>query len=434
MEEWPARRWLALDGAHLDAWTWYCDEVAPRGGWSAALRLADVSTLLVVLASTHRDGFVRERAARMLGERPGPLASAALAVRAVDHVPHVREVARQALGVRQDAGDASIVVPILLAARQREAAAGAFDAYVDGLSVEALRSLAASPDNETRRFAVEQAPFTVSELVGVAGSDRDLRARLAAARRALAQDEAVAGDLLAVRPATVRALAVSVAADDLVRPRLEQLLLDRSAHLRRTAQTRAATLGVDAAAVYRSRLPMRAAVLGLGETGSEGDVDRVAALLDAQQPAPARRAAVRALGRLAPRDLLLSLLPPLLESDQPSVAREVGRQLRRIGFTLAGEPLARALGSPHVWIREAALGIALGRHGWDTPVAALSLYDDEEASLREYARSALGDWLARKAPSAGAPSKEQAERLRSSLDRLALAPDLERLVRFHAGV
>ena len=434
MEAWPARRWLALDAARLDAWTWYADAIAPRGGWSVAFGRAHVPTLLVVLASTHRDGFLRERAAAMLGERADPLASAGVAVRAVDHVPQVREVARRALEARRDARDATVIVPILLAAKEREAAAGAFDAYVDGLSEEVLRSLAVSADRETRRFAVERAPFTPPELVEIASSDRDVRVRLAAARKALAQDEAVANDLLGARPATVRARAVSVAADELVRPSLDELLLDRSAHLRRAAQSRAARLGVDTAAVYRSRLPRRTAVAGLGETGSEGDVDRVVALLDADQPAPVRRAAVRALGRLASRDLLLSLLPPLLEGDQPSVAREAGRQLGRFGFTLAGEPLARTLDSPHVWTRQAALGIALRRRGWDTPVAALALFDDEDESLREHARVALGDWLTRKAPSAGAPSPEQAERLRASLARLALAPDLERLVRFHAGL
>lgn len=265
LEKWPPRRWLGLDAVRLDEWTSYGAEYAPPGGWSAAVGNPDAPTLLLVLASTHRDGFLRERAARLLGERAGSLASAALAVRAADRVAQVREVARQALDARRDTEDVAVVVPILLAARQREAAAGAFENYVQGLSEETLRSLALSEDNETRRFAIERAPLTPNELVQIAATDGDTRARLIAARRAIGQDEAVAEDLLAVRPASVRALAVSVAAEELVRPRLEQLLLDRSAHLRRAAQARASTLGVDAAAVYRSHLPARTAVLGLGE-------------------------------------------------------------------------------------------------------------------------------------------------------------------------
>jgi hypothetical protein len=346
----------------------------------------------------------------------------------------VRDVARKVLTARNDRRAASVVVPILIAAGEREAATGAIDPYTKTLSEETHQALAASPDKKTRRFAIDQAPLTALDLVAIAASDVDVRVRVAAAHRALAEDDAVASTLLGVRPASVRAVAVAVAPDDLVRSHLDELLLDPSAHLRHGTQARAARLGFDPAAFYRARLPRRTAVLGLGETGSEGDVDRLAHLLDSEQQPPVQRAAVRALGRLAPRDLLLSLLPPLLESEQPSVAREAGRQLRRIGFTLTGEPLTRALRSPHLWTRQAALGVALARRGWDAAVATLALYDDEDQSLREYARAALGAWLVHKAPSAGMPSPEQAERLRASRDRLALGPELDRLVRFHAGV
>jgi hypothetical protein len=122
---------------------------------------------------------------------------------------------------------------------------------------------------------------------------------------------------------------------------------------------------------------------------------------------------------------------PARERPAQRGAREAERQLRRAGFALTGEPLARALDGPHVWTRQAALGIALRRGGWDAPIAALQLYDDDD-SLREYADAALRAWLARKAPSAGIPSPEQSLRLRISLGRLALDPWQERLVRFSA--
>jgi hypothetical protein len=114
--------------------------------------------------------------------------------------------------------------------------------------------------------------------------------------------------------------------------------------------------------------------------------------------------------------------------------REAARKLRRLGFTLEGDALDGALRSPHVWTRQAALGIALGPRGWHAPVAALALYNDREESLREYARSALGSWLVRKAPSAGSPTADQAARLRGSIKRASLPSDLERVVRFHAGL
>jgi hypothetical protein len=432
LEAWPARRWLALDAARLDEWS-YGAAFEPSRGWRSAAGPGS-PTLLLALAGTHRDGFLRERATRELATRGGSIAAAALAVRALDHVAQVREVARRALDLRQDAAHASVIVPILVAARQREAAAGALEDYLEGLLPETLRSLTRSHDTETRRIAIESAALTPAELVRIAATDRNTRARLAAARRALAKDERTADDLLAVRPATVRALAVSVAADELVKPRLERLLLDRSAHLRRAAQSRARALEVDAAALYRDHLPARAAILGLGESGAEDDVDRLTPLLGEQETAPTRRAAVRALGRLASRDVLLAVLPPLLEGLHPSLTREAARQLRRIGFSLAGRDLDRALSSPNVWTRQAALGIALARRGWDTPVAAMTLYNDPDESLREYARSALSSWFARKAASAGAPTNEQAARLSAALALTDLPPELERRIRFHGSL
>ena len=73
----------------------------------------------------------------------------------------------------------------------------------------------ASPDRETRRFAVQRAPLSVSELVGIAASDRDTHVRLNAARRALAEEPGVATELLELRPASVRALALADAAGSL---------------------------------------------------------------------------------------------------------------------------------------------------------------------------------------------------------------------------
>ena len=212
METWPPHRWLELDASRLDAWSWYGGELAPRRGWPAVLERRDAPILLLVLASTHRDGSLRERATRALAGHAGPLASAALAVRAVDRVPEVREVARQALNGRREVSDAGAVVPILLAARQREAAAGVLERYLERLAPETLRSLVSSQDRETRRLAAEGAPFSSPELVRVAASDPDIQTCLIAARRAISQDRAAAGRPNAEQAAQLR--------DWLVRPRL----------------------------------------------------------------------------------------------------------------------------------------------------------------------------------------------------------------------
>jgi hypothetical protein len=427
MARWAPRLWLELDGARLDAGQWYADAVDPLGGWSAAAGRSGVSELLLVLASTHRDGHLRERLARQLVRQSGRLASAALALRAVDHVSQVRKVAREALEQRRDSQNASVIMPILLAADERQTALGAADRYRDQLSDETRRTLVESPDRATRRNAIETAPLPSSRLVEVAASDPDLRCRLLAARRALALDGSTVAALLAAGPASVQALAVDVAPDELILPQITKLLLDRSPSLRLSARTRARKLGIDPASEYRTRLPMRTAVLGLGETGTAADVDTLLTLQGENFGMPTRRAAVHAFGWLAPTGVALARLPPLLDDEQPGVVREAARQLRRLRFTLTGEPLDRALRSPQDWTRQAALWLTPKR-GWARFIATLTLYNDANDGLRETARSTLS------APIQGWPSNSQATRLQAALDAASLPAGLARTVRFHAGL
>ena len=434
LEAWSPRLWLRLDAARLDAWSWDVGELAPERPWRRIVADGGCPVLLLVLASTHRDGFLREAATRALALRDERLAAAALAVRAFDHVPQVRDAARAALLSRSPERDASIVLPILYAAQIRKTAGDLFDRYVARTPPETARELVASPDRETRRFAVQRAPLSVSELVGIAASDRDTHVRLNAARRALAEEPGVATELLELRPASVRALALADAAGSVVLPHLDQLLLDRSALLRRAAQARALASGYDLRSEYRESLPQRTAVLGLGEIGEPADAELLAALVGGAHAPAVRRAAVVGLGRLASAELLRELLPKLIYDDEPAVAREAGRQLRRIRFILHGSDLDRALGAPHVWTRQAALGMALAVRGWNAPVATLALYDDDDESLREYARATLRDWLERRAATAGTPSTEEVARLEASLDLLSLDEHLVRRLRFHAGI
>src|SRR4051812_4980137 len=62
MERWSPRTWLRLDAARLDAWNWYREAEAQPPNWSAVIDEPHSSTLLLVLAATHGDGFLRERA------------------------------------------------------------------------------------------------------------------------------------------------------------------------------------------------------------------------------------------------------------------------------------------------------------------------------------------------------------------------------------
>lgn len=67
---WGPRLWLELDAARLDAGEWYADATGPRGGWAAAVERSDAPDLLLVLASTHADGYLREPAIGRLRRSP----------------------------------------------------------------------------------------------------------------------------------------------------------------------------------------------------------------------------------------------------------------------------------------------------------------------------------------------------------------------------
>ena len=175
-------------------------------------------------------------------------------------------------------------------------------------------------------------------------------------------------------------------------------------------------------------------MLGLGETGEPVDVDPLVTLVLGSVAASVRRAAVVALGGIAAGELLRELLPKLLYDDEAAVAREAARQLRRIRFAFSGPDLDRALHAPNAWTRQTALGMSLRLPGWAAPLAALTLYDDTDESLREYARATLKDWLGRSAATAGAPSADQDAQLQAALARIDLDPWRIRLLRFHAGI
>src|SRR4051812_39123599 len=109
-----------------DASTWRRVEAAPRDHrlyedvyppireLQKALA-ADCSTLLAVMASFHRSGYVREAAIEILTARQDTLADKSLALRTSDWVDVVRQKARSAVLNRVDRHHALSIVPALVA-------------------------------------------------------------------------------------------------------------------------------------------------------------------------------------------------------------------------------------------------------------------------------------------------------------------------------
>lgn len=90
------REWLQLDRAAR--WFRYADGTPVSGvtGWLCP-QLVEPSGFVSAVTSLHVDGRSRERATRALALASGPVAASALAVRLLDHVPHVRAQAWRSL-------------------------------------------------------------------------------------------------------------------------------------------------------------------------------------------------------------------------------------------------------------------------------------------------------------------------------------------------
>lgn len=304
--------------------------------------------LYLLLRSLDADGRSREAAVEGLAGCGGPLAAAALALRTVDWTPEVAERATAALLVRSAPDEVAAAIRVLLRLGGRRRAGSRLAAYRTVLGTgphrRAVRSLAADADPAARRFGVELAlelgEYVRGDLLRAALHDGDQMCRRMCAQRLLEIDPAQAGRLLSARAAGVRALAVAALPPDVPAKKLVPLLADRARMVRAQARWQLYERGEPPVDVYRRQLrkanpattaPRLLAGLatGLGECGDASDVELLARLLG-DPHGVVRRAAARAVSRLAAADALVPLLGPLANDPDAGVAREVFEGLCRV--------------------------------------------------------------------------------------------------------
>lgn len=337
----------------------------------------------LLLRSFACDGRVRQTAVAGLARCGGPAAAAGLALRSADWVEEVRSPAAAALLVRSAPEEVAAAVRVLLRLGGRSRACGLLADYRALLTrpphCRALRVLVADSDRPARRFgvalALEVGDYARGDLLRTALGDRDHECRTLCAQRLLDLDPEQAGRLLQAKDAVVRELAVAALPADVPPTRLVAPLADRARRVRATARWQLYGRGEPPATVYRRQLgragratPARllaGLVAGLGECGDASDVPGVMRLLEPRRhaPAPVRRAAVRAVGRLAPREQVVGLLGPFAMDPDPGVARELFEALA--ARAPAGVPVEiRWLGSvrPEPAVRRAAARIPADRH------------------------------------------------------------------------
>jgi len=442
------RVWLRLDELARLRGYWQESPLDRVTDWRPVLA-AGGEPVAGVAASMCRDGRVREAAVAVLAGMPGPMAAAALAVRTADWVPEVSSAAVTAVSARTAPGDAAVVVPVMLALRERRRGRQAADGYLAGVAqgpAAALAALTAAGERSGRLWALgalaERSLLTTEVLTARAERDRDPVVALWCARQLAVPGglPAAAGPrLLTSARAAVRAFAAERLDDNqLTRETLRGLLLDRSAAVRSVARWRWTRRRETPGPVYREALtaagPPRliaAALEGLDDT-SDGSLP-AAAVPFMTHPSPrVRSAAVHAVGRHSAA-VIPGQLAPLLHDTSGKVVAAALRYLH--GYILPPGVLAGLDAAGTARSRRAALSVRQHLGPWDRIHADLVAINGEDPLLAEAARTDLLAWLQHGAATTyDQPSAGQAAEIAGLLGTSKLTDKERREVAFVVGI
>jgi hypothetical protein len=377
---------------------WYPSCQPPvRARLVAGLDAGSAGPIAVALASTHRDGRVREQAVAALLARPCPELMPFLVLRTGDWVAPVRDRARAGLAVllADDPGTyqpAVLPTTLVVEARRRGGFAHAQTlAALITAPTPVRQVLAVSADRGQRRFVFDTALahgwLGLDELVTAAETDGDVRIRVRAAEAACREAVwtrrvPILRGLASSRRSEVRVVALT----GLVRighdAEVAEHLDDDAALVRAVARDAARRVGVDPLPHYRTAVaapvPVPGAIAGLAETGSASDAALLRPLL-AHVSATVRAEAVRALRHLGTVDV--DALIPLLRDPSPAVVRETTAALRPFGRRVPAELAWQLLTDPRAELRRAGYRLLRDRPTAVHLRAALTLAADPDAAL-----------------------------------------------------
>ena len=431
--EWLGRQdptvWRRLDAAARELYGY--PSMYPRKDELCRLLSADCSTLLGVVASFHRSGYVRERAVEILGTRPEPAASKALTLRCADWVDVVRARAQAAVLERIDRESALAVVPFLVAAVDQDRSRGLLQQYVAVISPDAVTDLARFGDRATRRLLVERVDLAEDDLMRRATDDDDPVVRCRAAALVLARRPAAARELIDRGSGMVVALAIAAAPDDIVMQRAGRLLLDRRVTVRGAAQRRLTLLRIDVFSRYAELVdapdPPPPAVVGLAETGGHRAAARIA-LLATHPDGHVRRAAILASQWALFGSELVTLCAAALHDESEPVVSAATRILRRSAASIPRQVLLDAIASPSRPTQRAGLQLARRSNAWTRLEVDLLFATETDADLAREGRADLAAWAG--AGLHGYPLPEQRDTILRLLDDAGLSTSAREWILF----
>lgn len=369
------------------------------------------------------DGRCREASVVRMTTDRSPLADRMLALMLSDHVEQVRRRAWRAVEQRLDPNRAAHTLPVLVALRSRQRGRQALDGYRDlvaeRLAVEPWRLGWLSDDLPTRRWAAEEwlaTGPTLTEVVERLETETEQYVASTFIRHVSQQANAADSSLLlASRHGRLRADGAWLSTDPSV---LEPLLGDRSALVRRAAQSRLAAQGFDVVGWNernwsQSRTPR--ALRGAIEAGVEFPVDDLLDLAEGDDPAISA-VAVAALGARRPQPAQVARIVSLL--DRPRLAGPAAAALRQIpGWSF--DELAPRWRDAGTADRRRLAPLLSSRGGWDRVRAALLAAADGDPWLRDFGLRNLGEALSLQRD----PSPQQRDQLADLLAASELAGD-----------
>jgi HEAT repeat protein len=419
---------------------------------------------VIGLVASHPSGFVREAAVEALRSVTDGQEIPFLTLRANDWVPTVAAKAADLLASRLDPENRRSVLdalPFLVRmVGQRRQNHGRFsDAIRRVLTTDAGVDVLARVntfDTLVRRYVygiiVNEAASGDGNIVTAALTDRDPLVRSLAVRRLAGTGniDSSTGSLELLlshdRMPSVRREAVSVlarCAPHRLRDLLPRVLLDRAAAVRDLARyfVRALNAPVVPRDIYveglkeTSTLRLAAAIAGLGESGTNADVNVVMPFLKASSPT-VRRAAVRAVARLD-ATAAISAAVAALADPAPSVRAAAASTLRanasRVDFAAVSDVMKRL---PAARSRERLLPLLSDAPKWDAAIYLLDSLADADQAVRERASLLLDAWISRFNRSQSQPTPSQLRRIREALEAetSALRDATVRELRFIAKV
>lgn len=406
------------------------------------------SVTTAALASMHPNGFVRERAVRMLATADTELSNRMLALRAGDHVAPVRALVSGTLMTRLSLNQAASIMPVLNRFEPRGRGTEARARYLESIielhgSRLVFEQFRASVDRDLRRAAfqlsLELGLLATAGAVDLLPRERDqvVRRLLARVVASHADSDTIREVLLNGRAAEGRALALmKLDASKLDIADVNRLLVDSSVLVRYWARRRWEEMGRDVTDAYwkATRLAPKSAqrafaYVGLKEVGVAVERPEVLDLVHSAEHA-LRKVGLQLLAEQATVDDVPEMLD-YARSDNSRVGRLACEVLARNSGLWSVDQLADIKGDADPDIRRRGWWLHRSRRGWEAPLADLEVLTDPDPRLAMLGREPS-------APMYFPPSEAQRERIAqllpgAPLDRnrklvMALAAGLDELV------